>query len=67
MAATKKTVKLKNQRGNSSDFTFEHALNLLRLQNKKGTKGWSLNEKNWIFENNEISRKPNKAVSKESE
>ena len=65
--ANKKTVTLKNKRGQNHPFDFAHALNLLRLQEKKGIKGWVLNEKNWEYKNHEITRKPNKREVKESD
>ena len=36
------------------DFSFEHALNLLRLQQSKGSKGWEIKSKDWKFVKNEI-------------
>ena len=36
------------------DFGFEHALNLLRLQQKTGSKGWKIKSEDWKFVKNEI-------------
>lgn len=68
MAAVKQKLKLKSKKTDRvHEVTFDHALNLLRLQASKGSTGWSLDEKDWIFENNEISRRTNTGSSKKSE
>lgn len=62
------TVFLKEVRGGTRHpFVIQHALNLLRLQEQKGNKGWLIDDKNWQFVNNEITRKPNKRKTKEAD
>ena len=61
-------VTLKETRGGTEHlFVFDHALNLLRLQEQNGTKGWVITDKNWIFKDNEICKRPSSRASKETE
>lgn len=65
----KQVVQLKRlANGRVHEFEFDHALSLLRLQEKspRAKKGWEIAEKEWIFKDNEISRKPNTGSSKKS-
>lgn len=55
-----------NKRGTLEKFSFEHALALLRLQEKTGTSGWEISDKKWKFEKNEICRITSSRKSKES-
>ena len=65
---TKQTVTLKEVRGGSSqEFDLQHALNLLRLQASTGRSGWVINDNNWEFKNNEISKKRSSNQSKETD
>ena len=66
--ATKKNISLKRVKdGHIEKFGFEHALNLLRWQNTHNTQCWEICEENWIFENNEIARKPNNRDNQETD
>lgn len=67
MAKPKETIKLKNQRGNVSVFSIEHATKLLNLQKEKAQQGWEIAEENWTHENNEISRRADTKGSKKPE
>lgn len=69
MAARQKYIVLEDAKGVQHKFNFVHALALLRLQESKGAaNGWSIPEsEKWIYENGEISRKPNKRAPKEAE
>lgn len=68
MKKTGTQVTLKETRGGTEHkFSFAHALNLLRLQAKNGTKGWIITDKNWIFKDNEICKKPSSRASKETD
>lgn len=68
MANENKTVTLKRTaNGRNHDFNFQHALNLLRLQEKNTKKGWVISDKNYIFENGEIIRKPSNRKSKKAD
>lgn len=67
MGKKKKIILKETRDGQSYPFDFDHALNLLRLQAKKGLKGWVINEKNWQFIDNEITRKPNNRDIEEPE
>jgi len=63
-----KKITLKETRGGTNHlFSLGHALNLLRLQEKQGTKGWSIDDKNWIFKDNEICKKPNNTKNKKAD
>lgn len=63
-----KKITLKELRdGTEHLFDFDHALNLLRLQNRKGITGWKISDPKWKFEDNDISRrKPSNRKSKET-
>lgn len=62
-----KTITLKDKRGGEHQFTFPHALNLLRLQASKGRKGWVVSDKNYKFENNEIVKRTSSTTSQKPE
>ena len=57
MAKENQVVVLKHvKRGSKHEFTIEHALRLLRLQETSPQKGWVLDDKKYKFEKNEIIR-----------
>ena len=53
MSAKKSKIKLKSEKCEQS-FEFAHALSILRMKNSQ----WQIAEPGYIFENNEIVRKP---------
>ena len=58
MARSKKTITLKKQDSDIEvSLSFIHALNLLRRQVSKKQTGWIIAEDNWIFKDNEISKR----------
>jgi hypothetical protein len=62
MAGKKKYITLRQKGAKQGHkFDFAHALRLLRLQVRKGSSRWLIDEENWKFENNEIIRHTNKA------
>lgn len=64
----KQTIKLANKRGDVQVFSMAHALNLLRMQQSNGNKGWVIDKsEKYKFGNNEIYRHRDSGDSKKTE
>ena len=69
MPKRKRVIKILNIKSKATlELKHEHALNLLRLQDEKGLKDFQLEEKGYIFKDNEIIyRKSNKDTTEAEE
>lgn len=60
------TIELENN-GVVREFEFQHALRLLRLEAKQGKKNWNVHTNGYIFKGNELIKRKDKGVIKETE
>ena len=65
MEAKKENIRLKSIRGRVYNVSLEHAVRLLRLQKKTGSKGWVIAEEGFEFNGNEIIKTGNSKNNKE--